>query len=393
MRALFSHAQARETDLRRRPGRSVPHPLGYRYFVPDPLPPPLEPDLRLLRSLSEADRRIGRLAGEGRRLPNPHVLVRPFVRREAVDSSRIEGTQATLGELLAAEAGAVVERSPDELREVGNYVASLESGLRSGEVTLRTISKLHRILMSGSHGIHTTPGRIRTSQNWIGPPLSTLRTASYVPPAPAEMRSCLRDWGRFLNDRSHPPLIRLALLHYQFEAIHPFLDGNGRIGRLLIVLLLVRWGILPAPLLYLSAFFEVTRPVYYSRLRGVTEDGDWSSWIRYFLKGVELQSEDALRRSERIDTLLRRWRENARLGIDQRVIDLLAANPYLTIQRAARRLGVAFTTLQRAVERLRKQSVLRQVGASRRNRVYCATSLLSILEEPPRLPDDLPDLL
>jgi Fic family protein len=361
--------------------------------VPDPLPPRLELDLPLLRALSEADRRIGRLAGEGRRLPNPHVLVRPFVRREAVDSSRIEGTQATLGELLAAEAGAVVERSEGELREVGNYVTALESGLRSGNVTLKTVLKLHRILMGGAHGTHAAPGSFRTSQNWIGPPLSSLRTASYVPPAPAGMRDCLRDWAKFLGDRSYPPLIRLALLHYQFEAIHPFLDGNGRVGRLLIVLLLVRWGVLPAPLLYLSAFFEATRSAYYSRLRGVTEEDDWSSWIRYFLKGVEVQAEDALRRSERIESLLRRWKEDASLGVDLQVIDLLAANPYLTVQRASRRLGVAFTTLQRAVERLRKKSVLRQIGESRRNRVYCATSLLAILEEPPRLPDDLPSLL
>jgi Fic family protein len=367
--------------------------LGYRYFVPDPLPPALEWDLSLVNALSEADRRIGRLAGEGRRLPNPHVLVRPFVRREAVDSSRIEGTQTTLGELLAAEAGASVERSEGELREVGNYVLALESGIRRGGIALRAVAGLHRILMSGSHGSGARPGRFRDSRNWIGPPLSNPRTASYVPPAPAEMRTRLRDWERFLKDRTLPPLVRVALLHYQFEAIHPFLDGNGRVGRLLVILLLVQWGALPGPLLYLSAFFEATRSAYYSRLRGVTEAGDWAAWLRYFLKGVEIQAEDALGRSERIDSLLRRWREAAPLGIDLRVIDLVAANPYLTVKRTARRLGVAFTTAQRSVERLRKRSVLQEVGASRRNRVYCANALLAILEEPPRLPDNLPDLI
>ncbi len=377
----------------RLPGRHVRHPLGYRYFVPDPHPPTHARDHTQVNSLSEADRRIGRLAGEGRRLPNPHVLVRPFVRREAVDSSRIEGTQTTLGELLAAEAGAAVERSEGELREVGNYVLALESGIRRGAPALRTVAALHRILMSGSHGTGTAPGRFRDSQNWIGPPLSNLRTAGYVPPAPAEMRICLRDWERFLKDRSQPPLVRVALLHYQFEAIHPFLDGNGRVGRLLVILLLVQWNVLPAPLLYLSAFFEATRAAYYSRLRGVTEEGNWTAWIRYFLKGIELQSEDALRRSERIESLLRRWREAAPSAIDLRVIDLVAANPYLTVKRAARRLRVAFTTAQRAVERLRKRSVLQEVSGSRRNRVYCASAFLAILEEPPRLPDDLPDLI
>ena len=377
-------------------GRQVRHPLGYRYFVPDPLPPTLECTLSLMKALSEADCRIGRLAGEGRRLPNPHVLVRPFVRREAVDSSRIEGTQATLGELLAAEAGAAVERSAGELREVGNYVLALETGIRGAGkagVSLRSVKLLHRILMTGSHGAHVTPGRFRESQNWIGPPLSRLQTATYVPPALAEMRECLRAWEGFLKDRAYPPLIRVALLHYQFEAIHPFLDGNGRVGRLLVILLLVQWGILPAPLLYLSAFFEATRPAYYSRLRGVSEEGDWTAWLRYFLKGVEIQAEDAVRRSERIDSLLRRWREGAGLGVDLELIDLVAANPFVSVNRAARRLGVAFTTAQRAVERLRKRSILQEVSAARRNRVYCAKALLAVLEEPPRIPENLSDLI
>ncbi len=375
-------------------GRRVRHPLGYRYFVPDPLPPALDCTLGLMNAVSEADRRIGRLAGAGRSLPNPHVLVRPFVRREAVDSSRIEGTQTTLGELLAAEAGAAVERTTGELREVGNYVLALETGIRRpGKVSLRTVRLLHRILMTGSHGTHVFPGEFRGTQNRIGPPLSRLQTATYVPPAPAEMREGLRSWERFLKDRAHPPLVRVALLHYQFEAIHPFLDGNGRVGRLLVILLLVRWGILTAPLLCLSAYFEATRPAYYSRLRGVTEEGDWSAWLRYFLKGVEIQSEDALRRSERIDSLLRRWREGAALGVDQRVIDLLASNPYVTVKRAAERLGVAFTTAQRAVERLRKRSILKEATEARRNRVYCAETLLAVLEEPPRLPENLADLI
>ena len=210
--------------------------------MPNPLPPDLNWSPRIVRALSDADRLIGRLAGEGARLPNPHLLMRPFVRREAVLSSRIEGTQATLGELLAAEAGAAVDRSPDDLREVGNYVAALEHGLRrlpELPLSLRMVKELHAVLMEGVRGGHATPGEFRRSQNWIGPPGCTLANATYVPPPPEELMNCLGDWERSLRDRSLPPLIHAAYIHYQFEAIHPFLDGNGRVGRLLITLLLV----------------------------------------------------------------------------------------------------------------------------------------------------------
>ncbi len=381
------------------PGRFVRDPRGYRYFVPSPLPPRVAWEPGLLNLLSEADRRIGRLAGEGRRLPNPHLLVRPFVRREAVDSSRIEGAQATLGELLAAEAGAAVDRSPADLREVGNYVVAIETVLgrpRRPRITLALVRELHRILMTGEHGANASPGRFRDVQNWIGPPLSTVRTASYVPPSPGEMRACLLEWQRSVDDRGLPPLVHLAMLHYQFEAIHPFLDGNGRVGRLLIVLFLVLHDILPSPLLYLSAYFDATRAAYHARLRAVSDTGDWGSWLRYFLKGVEIQAGDALNRAGRIDALLRRWGEEAArsgLGADRRLIDFVAINPFLTVKRAAAHLGVAFTTAQRAVERLAKRSVLREVSGGRRDRVYCAKELLAILEEPPSLPENLADLV
>src|SRR5437867_6469823 len=210
-------------------GRRVRCGGGYAAHVPDPLPPALVWSPTLVRALSDADRMIGRLAGEGGRLPNPHVLIRPFIRREAVLSSRIEGTQATLGELLAAEAGVVVERSPEDLREVGNYVAALEYGVRRLKkllLSLRLVRELHAKLMAGVRGGQATPGEFRRSQNWIGPPGCTLATATYIPPPPPEMMACLEQWETFLHDRSLPPLIQIALAHYQFEAIHPFLDGN-----------------------------------------------------------------------------------------------------------------------------------------------------------------------
>lgn len=372
-------------------GRLVKGAGGYSAFIPDPLPPDLDWTPRLVRALSDADRRIGKLAGEGGKLPNPHLLIRPFIRREAVLSSRIEGTQATLGELLAAEAGAAVERSPDDLREVGNYVAALEHGIRRLKklpLSLRLVKELHAHLLKGVRGDRATPGEFRRSQNWIGPAGCTLANASYVPPPPEELLDCLSRWEKFLHDRELPPLVQLALAHYQFEAIHPFLDGNGRVGRLLITLGLVERNILPAPLLYLSAFFEATRKDYYDGLRGVSERGAWGSWVEYVLNGMARQAEDALSRAERINGLLRRWREALAGGgttMPLRLLDLLAANPYITVKGAAERLKVAFTTAQRAVDRLQKADVLSQVNDVKRDRAYCARPILEILEEPARL--------
>ena len=376
----------------RRPhGRMVDCPGGYRAYVPAPLPPPLAWSEALTVALSSADRAIGRLAGEGRRLRNPHLLIRPFVRREAVLSSRIEGTQATLGELLAVEAGAAVERSPADLREVGNYVAALEYGVeRLGTLplSLRLVREMHERLMRGVRGDSAAPGEIRRSQNWIGPPGSTLADATYVPPPPSELMGCLDPWERFLHDQTLPPLVHAALVHSQFEAIHPFLDGNGRVGRLLITLLLVEWGVIPSPLLYLSAYFEATREEYYARLLGVTERGEWGEWLAYFLRGVTLQSEDAVDRSRRIDGLLEDWRRELsadRSRYPERALDLFAENPFQTVRRVADRLDVAFTTAQRAVDRLAGVGAVVRVGSERRNRLFCARAVLDVLEEPPRL--------
>lgn len=374
-----------------RPGRLIRCPEGYTAFLPDPLPPVLTWTPELARALSDADRLIGRLAGEGGWLPNPHLLLRPFVRREAVLSSRIEGTQATLGELLAAEAGAVVNRSPADLREVGNYVTALEYGIKrlaTLPLSLRLIREIHDKLLTGVRGAHLTPGEFRRSQNWIGPAGCTLANAVYVPPPPSELMTCLGSWETFLHDRSLPPLVQVALAHYQFEAIHPFLDGNGRVGRLVITLFLVEREILPTPLLYLSAFFEATRPDYYGGLRGISERGEWLPWLNYFLNGVARQAEDALGRAERINGLLAKWRTavaGASSNVPSALVDLLAANPYITVNGAAKRLKVAFTTAQRAVNRLEKLSVVKEVSQAKRDRVYCATALLSILEEPARL--------
>jgi Fic family protein len=378
---------------KRRPhGRKIRCQGGYQAYVPEPLPPRLAWSGALAAALSRADLAIGRLAGEGRRLPNPHLLLRPFVRREAVLSSRIEGTQATLGELLAAEAGAAVERSPEDLREVANYVVALEHGaarLAGLPLSLRLVKELHAKLMRGMRGDTATPGEFRRSQNWIGPAGCTLANATFVPPPPDQLMNCLGAWEKFLHDETFPPLVHVALAHSQFEAIHPFLDGNGRVGRLLITLLLVAKGVLPSPLLYLSAYFEATRPEYYARLLAVTEAGEWEAWLDYFLTGVAGQALDALGRIQRIDALLAGWRERlAAVSSRQaeRSLDLFVENPFWTVNKLAERLGVAFTTAQRAIDRLESAGVVTLASEAKRNRVYCAREILAILEEPPRLP-------
>lgn len=366
-------------------------PQGYVAFLPDPLPPKLTWTAALTRALSDADRLVGQLAGEGSRLPNPHLLIRPFLRREAVLSSKIEGTQATLGELLAAEAGAAVARSPHDLTEVAHYVAALEYGIKrltTLPLSLRLVRELHTKLMTGVRGDRAMPGEFRRAQNWIGPPGCTIQNASYVPPPPVELMNGLSAWERFLHDQTWPPLAQAALLHYQFEAIHPFMDGNGRVGRLLITLFLIERGILPSPLLYLSAFFEATRWDYYDRLRGVTERSDWAGWLHYVFNGIARQSEDALGRAERINHLLAKWRQAAsetQSKVPLLLVETLAANPYLTVGHASQRLRVAFTTVERAIARLERLGIVKELSGQRRNRVYCATALLKILDEPAKL--------
>lgn len=372
-------------------GRLIKCPGGYEALIPNPLPPEVEMTPRLIRAMSEADRLIGQLAGVGRSLPNPHLLMRPFVAQEAVLSSRIEGTQATLGELLAADAGAVVERSPDDLCEVGNYVAALEHGMaRLGTLplSLRLVRELHEKLMQGVRGEQATPGEFRRSQNWIGPAGCVLNNATFVPPPVDWLMDCLGKWEDFLHERSLPPLIQIGMLHYQFEAIHPFLDGNGRVGRLLTTLFLIERGVLPTPLLYLSAFFEATRGDYYDRLLAVSYQAAWGHWLEYFLNGVARMSADALSRAESINRLLTTWRTKV-AGRSSRtvsiLVDMLAENPFWTINQAAGKLNVAYTTAQRAIEKLQSLGILEQTDDARRGRVYCARQLMSILDEPPRI--------
>ena len=356
-------------DPNRRPhGRVVRGSGGYTAFVPAPLPPRLTWDGELVAALSNADRAIGRLAGEGWRFPNPEIFNIPFLRREAVLSSRIEGTRTTLEELLAAQAGVPVGRGSEDLEEVVNYVDALEYGLERLDtlpLSLRLIREIHERLMRGVRGDTATPGEFRRSQNWIGPPGCTLNDASYVPPPADELMGCLDALERFLHDESLPPLVHAGLAHAQFEAIHPFLDGNGRMGRLLITLLLVEREILPSPLLYLSAYFEASREDYYAHLPAVTQEGAWERWLVYFLRGVQVQADDAIDRRVEIDDLYEEWREalaGVQSGRPEEVLRLFIGNPFWTVGGIAKELGVAYTTARRAIERLEEAGIVSQTG-------------------------------
>jgi len=377
--------------MKRPSGRLIKLSEGYKVYIPDPLPPSIEWDLSTINVLSEADRLLGQLAGEGAKLPNPHILMRPFVAKEAVMSSKIEGTQATLSDVLAARAGAIIEADVKDLKEVNNYIVALEYGikrLKSLPLSLRLLIELHERLMHKVRGYYATPGEFRKTQNWIGVAGCTLATATYVPPSPDYLMNCLSELEKFLYDKTLPPLIQIALIHYQFEAIHPFLDCNGRVGRLLITLFLVERKILPTPLLYLSAFFEVNRQEYYARLLAVTKQGDWNGWLHYFLNGVARQSEDAISRSFRINQLLDGWRKataGLSTSLPNQLIDQLAANPFITIKKTAKSMKTSYTTIARAIKKLEEQNIIQEISGSKRNRVYCAKEILAILEEPTKI--------
>ncbi|CAO4838214.1 MAG: putative protein [Holosporales bacterium] len=366
-------------------GQIIKTITGYKAFVPCTLPPKLEWDDALVYSLSRADFLLGKLAREGNRLPNPHLLIRPFITREAVLSSKIEGTQATLGEILAADSGIKTKQNPHDLQEVQNYIKALDYGLerlKDLPLSLRLIKEIHAHLMQGVRGSHATPGEFRITQNWIGAPGCTLNTAKFVPAPPDYLQDALSDLERFLHNRQLPPLIHIALCHYQFEAIHPFLDGNGRVGRLLITLLLIDQNILPSPLLYLSAFFEATRDEYYKQLFNVSARGSWRDWLIYFLNGVAIQSQDVLSRAERINALLNAWKITvAAWHIPVDIVERLAINPYITAHKITQDLEIAYTTAQRWIQKLEAANIIQQTSDAKRNKVYCAHAILNILEE------------
>lgn len=382
----------RPQDVDGSAGRIVRDPSGFWAFVPNPLPPRLDWSDDLVLLLSQAAQALGELAGLGRSLPNPHLLIRPFMHWEAVSSSRIEGTRASLLDLYAHEAAVQLPlfEIPDDVQEVQNYVLALEYGLRrlaELPVSLRLIREIHGELMQGVRGNEWPAGEFRRSPNWIGPPGSTLQTAPYVPPPVPQMLQGLADLEGFLHTPSTlPPLIRLGLFHAQFEMIHPFLDGNGRIGRLLVVLLLCEWWLLPQPLLYLSTYFETHREVYYDALMGVSRRGEWGRWLAFFLTAVARQAGGTALRIQEIQDLRERYRvqvqgERASARLLQ-LVDLLFAHPVLTINQAAEELQVNYPTAQRYVQHLEGVGILCEISGRARNRVYQADRVLAAIEGP-----------
>lgn len=368
---------------------------AYYAFLPHPLPPRLEYSSLLVTALSAADRALGELAGLCRNLANLRLFISPFIRREAVLSSRIEGTEADIAQLYAYEAGQMQlwgrdASSPEaEIREVLNYVKALEYGLERLEslpVSLRLIRELHQRLVQGVRGQYATPGDFRRSQNWIGKPGCLLNEAEFVPPPEKEMLEALNAFEKYLHSEdSHPPLIRLAMIHYQFEAIHPFLDGNGRIGRLLISLLLVSWNLLPSPLLYLSAYFERHRQDYYELLLGVSSLGAWEEWIRFFLLGVAEQAADAVRRAQRLQDLKEDWRHRLTRAQASTLLlalaDALFEYPVVTIPQAQRILGVTYRTAQLNVAKLVDAGILAQIGNVSYGKVFFAKDIIEIIND------------
>ena len=382
------------------PGRVIRSVLGHWTFEPNPLPPTVEPSWEVVQRLGEAERALGELAGVGRSLQPQfwQLLVRPFLSREAVDSSRIEGTVTSLDQLLLFEVEPDGLRAPADAAEVLNYVRALRFGLeqvRGGHpLDLTLIRELHRLLLADVRGGEKRPGQIRDRAVFLGRTAQTFDAARFVPPCHTTLPPLLDDFVRFLReDRSLPLLVQVAFAHYQFETIHPFNDGNGRVGRLLISLMLCERGVLPHPLLYLSGFFDRYRQEYYDGLLHVSRRGAWNEWLTYFAFGVTTQARDAAERARRVIALREQWHRRATAAVRapavRRLVDELFASPFLTLRRVADVAGVSNRAAQNTIEKLVAAGLLREITGKRRNRVYCADEVLHLLDAP--LADRPPD--
>lgn len=368
------------------PGKLVRSPEGAWAFSPDPLPPLITPTWDLATSLSDADRALAELGGVASILPNPHLLILPFIHREAVLSSRIEGTQSSYQDLLAFEAaGAVPLAGAADVQEVSNYVRALEHGLellKTLPICKRLMREVHSVLMKGVRGESKQPGDFRQQQNWIG---SDLSSARFVPPPVLEMNAALDMLEKYLHQepRQLPALIRLALIHYQFETIHPFLDGNGRLGRLLVTLSLCSEKLLALPLLYLSAFFDREKETYTDLLLKVSQQAAWDAWVRFFLRGVAEQARDGVQRSRQLLKLRESWRkslqESNASGNAIALVDELMSLPSTTIAAAAKNLKITGPGAQKVLERLEQEKIVSPVPNSR-PRLYVAQAVIDIFQ-------------
>ncbi|HWI05237.1 MAG TPA: Fic family protein [Acidimicrobiales bacterium] len=376
-----------------RAGRYVDQRSGYSAFVPERLPPdpPLTVDLEMVGLLSRADQWLGRLDGLTQTLPNPSLFVAMYVRREAVLSSQIEGTQSTLDDILAYELDSADRDLPQDVEEVVNYVKAMNYGLdrlATLPLSLRLLREIHAELLEGVRGGERYPGEFRFTQNWIGPAGAPLQRATFVPPPIDEMHAALDDLERFLhNPGPLPALIHAAVAHAQFETIHPFIDGNGRVGRLLITFLLCHRGVLHRPLLYLSHYLKRRRTEYYAHLTAIREEGQWEEWLRFFLAGVAETAEEATTTARSIITLRddhRGLAQAAGLGINGLVlVEFLFERPLVNVNLVASRLGVTFVTANRLVEKLAEVGILIEVTGGRRNRIFRYSPYLALFADEP----------
>ena len=387
-----------------RAGHYVKQATGYAAFIPAPLPPDpaIDIDAELSRDLSEADRALGRLDGVATVLPNPDLFVSMYVRQEAVLSSQIEGTQSTLEDVLQFEIDSKGREFPKDIREVVNYVSAMNYGLerlKTLPLSLRLIREIHGKLLEGVRGANRTPGEFRASQNWIGPAGCTLTDATFVPPPVHEMHQALDNTEKFLHDHSFPLLIQCGLVHAQFETIHPFLDGNGRVGRLLITFLLCQRQALGRPLLYLSRYLKERRAEYYNRLMAIRTDGDWEGWLKFFVRGVFEVSQEA---TETARNILRLGEKHRRVLSEKLAREKLAATPYdllfleylfeqpiVTVRMVEEHLSCAFVTADKVVKRFVKLGLLDEMTGFQRNRRFRYGPYLALFE-PPRQAASLP---
>lgn len=376
-----------------RGGYYVRQPTGYRAFIPAPLPP--DPAIRiegsLQRLLSDADLALGRLDGSIQILPNPDLFVFMYVRKEAVLSSQIEGTQSSLQDLLAAEASILAPDTPRDVAEVINYVAAMNYGidrLKNLPVSVRLIREIHEKLLHGVRGSNLTPGELRTSQNWIGPGGCTLNEANYVPPPPHEVPEALSRLEQFIHDGPDLPiLIKIGLAHAQFETIHPFLDGNGRIGRLLITFLLCEKGVLQKPVLYLSHYFKRHRQRYYDLLQTTRDSGDWESWLAFFLQGVTEVSAEAADTARRILALREKHRNviaanlGRAAGNGHRILEHLYEQPIVSVNAIRELIGTTYAAANQLVKRLVWLGILAEITGQTRNRRFRYAPYIRLFNE------------
>lgn len=385
-----------------RAGRYVNQPNSYKAFIPADLPPnpPVEMSTRLIRLLSEADQALGRLDGSARTLPNPELFVAMYVRREAVLSSQIEGTQSTMEDLLKFELDNSAQGIPQDVNEVVNYVHAMNYGLdrlSKLPLSLRLIREIHGELLRGGRGAEKYPGEFRRSQNWIGPENAPLSRATFVPPPVHEMTLALDNLESFIRDNEElPDIILSGLAHAQFETIHPFADGNGRVGRLLITFLLVHRQVLHRPILYLSYFLKRNRVEYYDRLMAVRESGDWEGWIQFFLRGIAETAQEATDTARAIIDLREAHRSmiqsEDRGGRALLLLDILYERPLVNVGLVADKLGVSFLTANRLIERFVGLNLLEEITGGPRNRVFRYTPYLAVFEDQPISAADLGEI-